>query len=155
MKTIRENFTPKNLWSFLVMCSLLISLWTIAGFTVKYLVYIKQSNYSVAEVFDWGVIEMDNDKYLVCADFRFHTDGIDKYVSQHLFEDKVFSSKQGAEEAIESMKLKEIKCYWFGDPSDPKVSISRNFPIKSLVYSCISLGVFFYFSFLKKKFLQA
>jgi hypothetical protein len=154
MKTIRENFTPKNFCSLLVVGSLLISLWTLAGFAVKYFVYLKQSNYSIAQVFDWGVIELDSDKYVVCADFSFYTNGIDKYVSQHIFEDKEFSSKKEAELAMEAMKQKQIKCYWYGNALHPKISMQRVFPLKSLVYVWISFGVFLYFSALKKRILN-
>ncbi|MCH9617305.1 MAG: hypothetical protein SP4CHLAM5_04110 [Chlamydiia bacterium] len=153
MKNIKENITPKNLWTTLVWGSLLAFLWVLSGFTVNYFIYLKQANHSIAEVFDWGVIEMDEDKFVICADFRFHTDGIDEYVSQHLFEKTPFPTMEIAEAAISTMKKKEWNCYWFGNPQDPQVSMNRDFPTKDLIYSLLALGVTVYFAFLKRSYL--
>lgn len=150
MKNIKENITPKNLWSFLVWGSLLAFLWILSGFTVNYFIYLKQANHSIAEVFEWGIIEMDEDKYVICADFRFHTDGVDEYVSQHLFEKTPYPTAEIAEAAMSLMREKEWNCYWFGNPQDPKVSMYRDFPVKELIYSILSLGVCIYFSILKR-----
>jgi hypothetical protein len=154
MKNIKENITPKNLWAALVWGSLLAFLWVLSGFTVNYFIYLKQANHSIAEIFDWGVIEMDEDKYVICADFRFHTDGIDEYVSQHFFEKSPYPTLEIAEAAISTMKHQEWNCYWFGSPQDPKVSMDRDFPVKDLVYSLLVLGVCVYFAFLKRSYLQ-
>ncbi|MCH9621165.1 MAG: hypothetical protein S4CHLAM20_05810 [Chlamydiia bacterium] len=151
MIAIKEKFSPKYLLSILVMGSLLTFLWILSDFTVKYFVYVKQSNYSIAQVFEWGVIEMDEDNFLVCADFRFHTDGTEEHVSQHIFEKKPFATMDLAEKAIEAMKAQEWKCYWFGNTKAPTASIERIFPLKSFCYSIVALGIFIYFTLLKRK----
>ncbi len=145
MSFVQKFLTPKNLFSALIWGSLLSFLWLLSGFTVNYFVYAKQANHSIAEVFEWGVIEMDEDKYVICADFKFHTDGVDEYVSQHLFEKNSYPTMELATEAMAMMKEQEWLCYWFGSPQDPQVSMDRNFPTKDLVYTLIALGVYFYF----------
>ena len=152
MKIIKKNITPKKLCSALVMGSLMTFLWLFAGFTVKYSVYNKQSNTSNVQVFDWGIIEMDRENFVVCADFRFHTGGMQEHTSQHLFENTSYLSEDGAKAAIEEMKAKEWKCYWYGSAKDPIVSLTRNFPLKQMVYTLISFGIFVYFSILKKRY---
>lgn len=126
-------------------------LWVLSDFTVKYFIYVKQSNYSTAEVFEWGVIEMDEDNFVVCADFRFHTDGTEVHTSQYLFEKTPFSTEASAESAINSYRDQEWKCYWYGSAEDPKASMERLFPYKELFYSVIALGVLLYFAYLKKQ----
>lgn len=150
MGFIQKYITPKSVWGALVWGSMLSFLWVLSGFTVNYFIYLKQANHSIAEVFEWGVIEMDEDKYIVCADFRFHTDGVDEYVSQHLFENIPFQTMELAEEALLSMKSQEWKCYWFGNPQDPQVSMDRNFPMKDFVYTMIAFGVYVYFMFMRR-----
>jgi hypothetical protein len=152
MTAFKEIIHPKTLWSCLVMASLFVFLWIFAEFTVKYFVYIKQSSPSVAEVFEWGVIEMDEDKFVVCADFKFQTNGTEEFVSSHLFEKTPFLSKSDAERFIASKQSEDWKCYWYGNPSDPSVSMERIFPLKVMVYSLIALAIFIYFSRLKEKF---
>ena len=154
MNFIKENITPKNLWSTLVWGSLLAFLWILSGFTVNYFVYLKQANHSVAEVFEWGVLEMDDEKFVVCADFRFHTDGIDEYVSQHFFEKTSYPTMEIAEAIMEEMRAQEWDCYWFGNPQDPTVSMERDFPVKDLVYSLLALSVCLYFALLKRNYLK-
>ncbi len=149
MTIIQKYITPKNLWNGLVWAAMLSFLWVFSGFTVNYFVYLKQANHSIAQVFDWGVIEMDEDKFVICADFRFHTDGVDEDVSQHLFEKTPYPTIEAAEEAMAVMKGQEWKCYWFGNPQDPQVSMDRNFPIKDFIYSMIALAVALYFVILR------
>ena len=152
MKAIKEIIHPKTLWSCLVMASLFVFLWIFAEFTVKYFIYIKQGSPSMAEVFEWGVVEMDEDKFVVCADFRFQTNGTEEYISSHLFEKAPFLTEREAERFIADKQLEEWKCYWYGNPNDPSVSMERIFPSKAMVYSLIALGVFIYFSRFKEKF---
>ena len=154
MKIIQENITPKKLWAALVMASLFTFLWLFAGFTVKYFLYKKQANTSIVQVFDWGVIELDRENFVVCADFRFHTGGMEEHTSQHLFEDSPYLSEDGAKAAIEQMKAKEWKCYWYGSIKDPIVSLTRTFPVKEMVYALISLGIFAYFSIQQKRYIS-
>ena len=151
MDTIKEFISPKNLLSGLVLASLLAFLWLLSDLTVKYFVYMKQKNYSIARVFEWGVIEMDEDNYVICADFRFHTDGTQEHTSQHLFESKAYRTEELAESAMEQMKAQDWKCYWFGNPKTPVASMQRLFPSKELAYALIALGVTLYFSRLKKR----
>ena len=145
MSIIQKFITPKSLWGALVWGSMLSFLWVLSGFTVNYFIYLKQANNSIAEVFEWGVIELDDDKFVVCADFRFHTDGVDEYVSQHLFEKSPYPTMELAESALQSMKQEEWRCYWFGNPHDPQVSMDRNFPMKDFVYTMLALLVYVYF----------
>lgn len=155
MNAIKDNLTPKNMWSFLVTCSLLAFLWVFSGFVVKYFVYVKQANHSIAEVFDWGIVEMDEDNFVICADFRFHTDGVDEYSSQYLFEKISYPTKELAEQAKTMMRAKEWKCYWFGSAKDPKVSMERNFPVKEFSYAMLVLSVAVYFMIMKRKYLSS
>jgi hypothetical protein len=97
MEAIKKMISPKHVLSLLVMASLMGFLWVLSGLTVKYFIYQKQSNYSVAQVFEWGVIEMDEDNFQVCADFRFHTSGIEEHTSQYLFEETSYASNESAE----------------------------------------------------------
>ncbi len=152
MTAIKEIIHPKTLWSCLVMASLFVFLWIFAEFTVKYFIYMKQGSPSPAEVFEWGVVEMDEDKFVVCADFRFQTNGTEEYVSSHLFEKTPFLTESLAQQFIEEKQLEDWKCYWYGNPNNPSVSMERVFPYKAMVYSLIALGVFIYFSRLKEKF---
>ncbi len=152
MKIIQEYITPKNVWAALVMASLLTFLWLFAGFAVKYFIYNKQANTSIVQIFDWGVIEMEKERFVICADFKFHTRGVQEHTSQYLFETSPYLSEEGALAAIEQMKNRDWKCYWYGSEKDPVVSLTRLFPIKEMVYALIGLGIFVYFSILQKRF---
>lgn len=150
-KFIQENFSIKGFFLLLKTASLLSFLWVFAGFTVQYFTYLKQGNTSRAEVFDWGIIEMSNTKYLVCADFRFQTDGMEEFVSQHIFNSMPFLSHSAAEIGMEDLKQKEWHCYWYGSAKNPIVSMERDFPFKSMFYSITALGVYVYFVFFTRK----
>ena len=151
-KFIQKKITIDNFINSLSMGTMLIFLWFIAGFTVDYFTYLKQGNYSMAEIFDWGVIELSDENYVVCVDFRFHTDGVQEYVSQYLFENTPYLTEEAANLAIETLKKVDMKCYWYGDSKNPIVSMERNFPTKSLIYSLIVFFIYLYFYFMKKKF---
>lgn len=153
-KKLQNTFTANNFFNALLMGTMIVFLWFFAGFTVDYFTYLKKANYSIAETFDWGVVEFSDDKYVVCVDFRFHTDGTEEYVSQHLFENTPYRYEEAANQAIEEMKKTDLKCYWYGSSKDPRASLERSFPYKSGLYSFIIFGVYAYFYFLRRKILK-
>lgn len=150
IKGLRLNFGIKELWSILFTLAILVTLWVLATFVVKFIVYNRAKPSTFTEVFEWGVMEVEDDINFVVADYKFISLPEEEVVSQYVFERVKYRTKEAAEEAIAEMRQKEWTVHWYGSPTVPYSMLERQFPFKAAFHVLIAFFVAVYFFVMKR-----
>lgn len=141
------KFGSKHIWSALQLLTGVICIWVGAKFTAEVLRYLTFPYQSKAQVVDWGVLEFEHDKFKICVTYEFEV-GKENYTSQHLFEAPVFRNRYAAEQKIHDWSEQEWNV-WYRNSEQPKSTLVKTFPFKTLVHLVLSVGVLLYFSWLR------
>ena len=114
--------------------------------------YARLEKKSIAKVEKWRVVEKGSSKFAIKAYFSFKKQG-------HTYQGKTTFSKPYHLNHLSAEK--QIKIYttrqwlvWYQESHPEHCSIDRIFPFKKCLYGVMVLGIFFYFVYLRHRYLN-
>jgi hypothetical protein len=103
-----------------------------------------------AKVGRWEVLELNNGKFAIAAEFSYEVKGT-KFIRQTKFLKTLFLNQPSSITFLKSQAKKNWKT-WYSSKDPSYASLQKKFPHKSLNRWLVSLGVLVYFFWFKKFF---
>lgn len=143
-----QSLPGKIIWQVFFIGCCGVVLWFFVQFCVKMVPYVKLSHRVDAHVESFSVKEVAYEKYAVEAHYRYLVQG-NEYKKDYVFTTPVFLNRLAAENHIsKNWSLKEWGV-WYSDSDPSYSSLQKLFPFKFLFNTCLSIGILFYFVWLR------
>jgi hypothetical protein len=138
----------KKVWQIFLLVSCLVVLWFLGQFTLKMFCYLKLSHTAEAHIESLSVKEVASDQFKIVARYRYQVNG-HEYKKEHLFTAPIFMNQKGAENHIHQYWDHQVWKVFYSSKNPEYASLQKLFPFKFLFNTCLSLGIAFYFLWLR------
>ncbi|KPK33132.1 MAG: hypothetical protein AMS24_02140 [Chlamydiae bacterium SM23_39] len=134
--------------NFLIFLSLAISIYFVSKTYLEFIKYKSLNKKSLAKITEWEITE-NKGVFTLSAKYDYFVEG-KNFSGKIFFENKKFFNYQAAFEELNKLAKKKWEV-WYSSKNFEISNIEKHFPIKNGIYSIISVIIFIYFIFLKKR----
>lgn len=137
-----------NNWFYLLILSALTVVVVIFGLDAgkKLIAYTSMREVGEAKEIKYSLLQESEESYKLQASYTFTEEG-KEYCGYQLFDTPRFLNKWAGEQAIAKMEGEKQRLYF--SPKNPRDNaLKRSFPMKSILYSVLLLGLWCYFLWL-------
>lgn len=143
-----DSLAGKRIWQVFFIISCGVVLWFLFQFSVKIVPYLKLAHMTDAHIESFVVKEITNEKYAVQALYQYQVNGKD-YKKEYTFISPVFLNRFAAQSHIDKYWITNEWRVWYNYKNPEYASLQKLFPFKFLFNTCLSMGVLFYFVWLR------
>lgn len=142
------SLAGKKIWQvfFIVSCGVVI--WFLFQFGIRMIPYLRLSHMVDAEIESFVVKEIANEKFAVQARYLYCVDG-KNYKKEYIFISPVFLNRFAAQSHIDKHWSTKEWRVWYSYKNPEYASLQKLFPFKFLFNACLSMGIVFYFVWLR------
>lgn len=137
----------KVLFGFLLVLSGVVFVFLGAKTIIGVKNYLEWDREANAVVLDWKIQEKGGDAFSVWVTYEFLVQG-KKFTSQRELLKPYFFNEASAEKAVAKLSKQDWTAF-YSQIQPENNTLQKQFPFLSLVHTCLSLGVFVYFCFLR------
>lgn len=135
-----------NIWKFLLGFAFLGTCWTGGKFAFDTYKYLEFDSAAKAQVVNWEILSINEDKYAVQVNYAFDSSKGKQYGS-YIFKNPYFHNPYAAEKNLEYWK--DLSWTVWYKKSNPSISsLQKLFPFKGAIHATLSLCICLYFTFL-------
>lgn len=143
-----DSLAGKRIWQVFFILSCGVVLWFLFQFSVKIIPYLRLSHMADAQIESFIVKEITNEKYAIQALYQYQVN--DKnYKKEYIFTSPVFLNRFAAQGHIDKHWSVNEWRVWYNYKNPDYSSLQKLFPFKFLFNACLSMGVLFYFVWLR------
>lgn len=143
-----DSLAGKRVWQVFFILSCGVVLWFLFQFGVKIIPYIKLSHMADAQIESFSVKEISQEKYAVQALYHYQVAG-KNYKKEYTFNSPMFLNRFAAETHIDKNWTTKEWRVWYNQKHPEFSSLQKLFPFKFLFNVCLSIGILFYFVWLR------
>lgn len=143
------NFLPKKgIWRAFFVLSSAVSLWFCVQASLLLVPYWRLSDEVKGYVDNFSIQEINSEKYAVRAFYHYEVAG-QTYEGKTIFEAPIFLNREAAEQHIQKHWYEKKWDVWVCPQQPSYSSLQKLFPFKALFNAVLSIGVLFYFVWLR------
>lgn len=145
-----KNFLRRNvIWYFLIGLSCAVTVLFLSKTFFQLQAYTKLDKKALAKAISWEINEMKDGSYAIGAAYHYFVK--DKKVEgKAMFRSKKFINYYSALDELTKISKNDLKI-WYSSKNINHSDLERHFPLKNLIYSCLTSSICLYFFFLKSK----
>lgn len=143
------NFLPKKgVWGAFFLLSSAISLWFCVQASLLLVPYWRLSEEAHGYVDNFSIQELSPEKYAVKAFYHYQVGDL-TYQGETTFKAPIFLNREAAEQHIQKHWHENKWGVWYSPQKPSYSSLQKLFPFKALFNAVLSVGVLFYFVWLR------
>ena len=143
-----DSLPGKRIWQVFFILTCGVVLWFLFQFSVKMVPYLKLSHMADAQMESFAVKEIANEQFAVQAFYQYQVNG-KIYKKEYTFISPMFLNRFAAQTHIDKHWTTKEWRVWYNYKNPEYSSLQKLFPFKFLFNACLSMGVLFYFVWLR------
>ncbi len=146
---MKKLLTHNIVWYFLIGLSCVVTILFFSKTAFQLSNYTKLNKKTVAKVISWEINEMKDGTYVIGAAYHYFVKD-KKFEGKSLFKSKKFVNYYTALDELTKISKNDLKI-WYSSKNMSLSDLERPFPVKNLIYTCLTSSICLYFLFLKNK----
>lgn len=143
-----ESVARRRIWQIFFILSCGVVVWFLVQFGIKMIPYMALSHSTQANIDALVIEEQPNEKYAIKAQYHYKVGGIE-HKKDYTFTSPIFINRLAAEHHIKQHWGSKEWQVWYSAKDPSYAALQKLFPFKSLFNACLSMGIVFYFLWLR------